>query len=98
VWLSPPGRPAHAVPGRAHDALSDVVTVQWPRARRWGGAAGPGAPADKVYRERQHKYRGGGGNMPDEVAVARAHPSNGLACGGGAEAARRCSTVAEPLR
>jgi hypothetical protein len=39
---------AHTVPGRARDALSVVVTVQWPRARRWGGAAGPGAPADKV--------------------------------------------------
>jgi hypothetical protein len=38
--LGPPGRPAHAVPDRARDALSTVVTAEWPRARRRFGAAG----------------------------------------------------------
>jgi hypothetical protein len=68
---------AHAVPGRARDALSIVVTVQWPHARRWGGAAGPGAPADKVSRERQREHYGGSGNVPDEVAAMRGHPKGG---------------------
>jgi hypothetical protein len=48
----------------------------------------------KQWRE----HREGGGNAPDKVAAARAHPSSGSTCGGGAEAARRCPTVAEALR
>jgi hypothetical protein len=38
--LSPPGRPAHAVPSSARDALTAVVTAQWPRAWRCFGGAG----------------------------------------------------------
>jgi hypothetical protein len=53
---------------------------------------------DKVSRKRQHEQREGGGKAPDEVAASRAHPSSGSTCGGGAEAARRCLTVAEVLR
>jgi hypothetical protein len=33
-------RPAHAMPGRARDARSVVVTAQWPRARRRFGVTG----------------------------------------------------------
>jgi hypothetical protein len=36
---APLGRPAHAVPGRARDALSVMVTARWPRARRCFGSA-----------------------------------------------------------
>jgi hypothetical protein len=41
--LDPSGRPGHTVPDRARNVLNAVVT-----ARRWGGAAGPDAPTDKV--------------------------------------------------
>jgi hypothetical protein len=40
AWLSPSGRPAHAVAGRMRDTLSTVVTAQWPHARRRFGVAG----------------------------------------------------------
>jgi hypothetical protein len=59
--------------------------------------AGPRAPADKVPRKRLREHREGGGNAPDKVAAVRAHPSNDSTWGGGAEAARRCPTVAEAL-
>jgi hypothetical protein len=88
-----PQRGSGARAGRTHG----VVTAQWPRARRQGGAAGPRAPTDKVSQKRQHEHREGGGNAPDEVAVVRAHPSSGSTCGGGAEAAWRCPTVMEAL-
>jgi hypothetical protein len=42
-----------------------------------GGAVGPGSATDKVSRGRRREHRGGGGNMPDNVAVVRAHPSDG---------------------
>jgi hypothetical protein len=41
-----------------------------------------------VSQKRWHEYREGGGNAPDEVVAARAHPSSGSTCGGGAEAVR----------
>jgi hypothetical protein len=44
--------------------------------------------ADKVSRKQWHEHREGGGNASDEVVAVRAHPSSGLMCGGGAEAAR----------
>jgi hypothetical protein len=81
-------------PERTHG----VVTARWPLAQRWGGAAGPRAPADKVSWELWCEHRGGGDNAPDEVAAAMAHPSSGLTCGGRAEAAQRCPTLAEVLR
>jgi hypothetical protein len=65
-----------------------VVTALWPRERRWGGVASPRALADKVSQKRWREHHEGGGNVPDKVAVARAHPSSGSTCGGGAEAVR----------
>jgi hypothetical protein len=67
-------------------------------AARSSRGGGPRAPADKVSRKRRCEHREGGGNAPDEVATARAHPRNGLTCGGGAEVARRCPTVMEVLQ
>jgi hypothetical protein len=59
---------------------------------------GPRAPADKVSQKQRREHREGGGNAPDEVAAARAHPSSGSTCGSRAEVARQCPTVAEALR
>jgi hypothetical protein len=89
-----PWRRSGAHVGRTHG----VVTARWPRAQQRGGVAGLRAPADKVSRKRRREHREGGGNTPDKVAVERAHPSSGSTCGGGAEAARRCPTVAKVLR
>jgi hypothetical protein len=74
-----------------------VVTTRWPHARRREGAAAPRSPADKVSQKRRCEHCESGGNAPGKVAVARAHPSSGLMCGDGAEAARHCPTVAEVL-
>jgi hypothetical protein len=73
-----------ACAGRTHG----MVTAWWPHAQRRGGVAGPRALADKVPWERRCEHHGGDGNAPYEVAVAMAHPSNGLTCGGRVEAAR----------
>jgi hypothetical protein len=52
--------------------------------------------ARRTHSRRGH--RGGGDNAPDETAAVTAHPSSGSTCEGGAEAARRCPTMAEALR
>jgi hypothetical protein len=62
------------------------------------GRTRPCAPADRVSQKRWHEHCEGGGDAPDEVAVARAHPSSGSTCGGGVEAARCCLTVAKALQ
>jgi hypothetical protein len=65
-----------------------VGTARWPCERQRGGAASPRAPADKVSQKRRCQHREGGGDAPDEVAVARAHPSSGSTGGGGVEVAQ----------
>jgi hypothetical protein len=62
------------------------------------GRTRPCAPADRVSQKRWHEHCEGGGDAPDEVAVARAHPSSGSTCGGGVEAAWCCLTVAKALQ
>jgi hypothetical protein len=59
--------------------------------------AGQRAPVDKVSWKRWCEHCEGGGNAPDEEVVVRAHPSSGSTCGGRAEAAWCCPTVAEVL-
>jgi hypothetical protein len=88
AWQSGPATEAAcgAGAGRAPDAL----TMWSPR--------GGHAHGDKVSQNRQREHREGGGNAPDEVVAVRAHPSSGSPCGGGADAARRCPTVAEVPR
>jgi hypothetical protein len=80
----------------AHDAGAghtlDALAARSPRSGHMhgsgGGVAGPRALADKVSRKRWREHREGSGNAPNEVAMVRAHPSNGSTCGGRAEAAR----------
>jgi hypothetical protein len=45
----------------------------------------PGSSTDEVWQGRRREHRGGGGNMPDKMAVAGAHPSGGstVRCDGG---------------
>jgi hypothetical protein len=50
-----------------------------------------------VSQKRWCEHCEGGSNAPNEVVAVRAHPSSGSTCGGGAEATRRCPTVAEAL-
>jgi hypothetical protein len=96
-------RPAATVQGSAacHARSADQLAGPWPGdpvQPRPSGGASPRTPADKVSRKRWCEHREGGGNTPDKVAAARAHPSSGSTCGGGVVAARRCPTVAEALR
>jgi hypothetical protein len=66
-------------------------------ARREGLPRVAGRPAGWATAWRPGPATEGGGNAPGKVAVARAHPSSGLMCEDGAEAARHCPTVAEVL-
>jgi hypothetical protein len=52
-----------------------------------GGMSGPRAPTDMASQKWRCEHHDGGGNAPDEVVVARAHPSSGSMCKGRAEAA-----------
>jgi hypothetical protein len=76
------GRPAGWVtawrPGPAKEA----------HAGHTRGVAGPRAPTNKVSLKWQCEHREDSGNVHDEVAAARAHPSSGSTCGGEVEAAR----------
>jgi hypothetical protein len=91
------GAPWHGSGARA-GRIRGMVIARWLRARRQGGAAGLHAPVDKVSQKRWREHHEGGGNTLDEVAASRAHPSSGSMCGGGAEAAQQCPTVAEALQ
>jgi hypothetical protein len=87
AWQPGPAKEAArgAGAGRTPDALT-AWSLRGGHAR--GGVAHPCAPADKVSCKRWREHLEGGGNTPNEVAAARAHPSNGSTCGGRAEAAR----------
>jgi hypothetical protein len=69
-----------------------------PAAEAARSAASPRAATNKVSQKRRCEHREGVGDAPDEVVVARAHPSSDSTCGGGVEEAQRCPTVAEALR
>jgi hypothetical protein len=83
------GLPAHPVGDVAHSVEGHVrqacLRHSQHAQRDRGGEAGPGSPADKVWRGRQCEHRGGSGNMPEKVAAVGAHPSGGstVRCDGG---------------
>jgi hypothetical protein len=75
-----------------------VVTARSPRAGWRGGTLTGGPVAASQWQGTAVKYQHGFGVTLDGTTEGEAHPSSGSLCGGGAEAARRCPTVAEALR
>jgi hypothetical protein len=67
VWLGPPGRPSHAVPGRALDALSAVVTAQWPHVWWRFGTAGTIGAEVQARQGLRGKRHGEEGQPPGKV-------------------------------
>jgi hypothetical protein len=95
--VQPRRRPAARERARVRRACS-VVTVRSPHAGWRGGTLTGGPVAASRWQGTAGKYQHGSGVTLDGTTEGEAHPSSGSTCGGGAEAARRCPTVAEALQ
>jgi hypothetical protein len=86
--LSPPGRPAHAVPDRAHATLSVVVSAQWPHAWRRFGAAGAIGAEVQALQGLQGNHHGEEDQPPDWATTGPGEQRLGAGGMRGSEAVR----------